>query len=189
MLELDAIFLFEASPRILEYREQPITIIYPDGPRLRRYTPDFELTLCTGEGVLIEVKPRSRLVDAAIQHKLNCITTYLRRSGKRFVILDDTTLRLEPRQSNLRDIYHRASRVRQTMAAYRAALDRYASQFPLSISSALRIFGNSKIDPYSMLLVGLLHCDLEQPITHDTPLHLTKEGDDAWFCITPGYDF
>ena len=45
LLERDAIYLFEASYRIKQYREQPITIHYPDGARLRRYTPDFELVL------------------------------------------------------------------------------------------------------------------------------------------------
>ena len=63
LLELDAIYLFEASPQIVRYREQPVTIKYPDGARLRRYTPDFELVLTTGEVVLIEVKPMRSLKD------------------------------------------------------------------------------------------------------------------------------
>ena len=43
LLELDAIYLFETSLRIVRYREQPHTYLYPDGEKLRRYTPDFEL--------------------------------------------------------------------------------------------------------------------------------------------------
>lgn len=63
LLELDAIYLFEASPLIARFREQPITIQYPDGTRLRRYTPDFELVLATGEIVLVEIKPARRLAS------------------------------------------------------------------------------------------------------------------------------
>jgi len=48
LLELDAIYLFETSPRVVRYREQPPTIHYADGAKLRRYTPDFELLLVTG---------------------------------------------------------------------------------------------------------------------------------------------
>jgi len=42
LLELEAIYLFECSPCIIRYREQPVTIHYPDEAKLRRYTPDFE---------------------------------------------------------------------------------------------------------------------------------------------------
>jgi len=68
LLELEAIYLFETSPRIVRYREQPITINYPDGARLRRYTPDFELVLTTGEIVLIEVKPIRSLQHDEVRH-------------------------------------------------------------------------------------------------------------------------
>jgi hypothetical protein len=57
LLELDAIYLLEASPLVTGYREQPTTITYPDGDRVRRYTPDLEVTLDGGASVWIEVKP------------------------------------------------------------------------------------------------------------------------------------
>jgi len=111
LLELDAIYLFEASSLIEKYRKQPETICYPDDTRIRRYTPDFELTLATGELVFIEVKPRRGLCDPEVRHKLDQVAQYLQRSEKSFVILDDETLRNEPRQSNVRAIYHGAPRV------------------------------------------------------------------------------
>lgn len=73
LLELDAIYLFEASPQIVRYREQPVTIKYPDGARLRRYTPDFELVLNTGEVVLIEVKPMRSLKDEEVIHRKKAV--------------------------------------------------------------------------------------------------------------------
>lgn len=189
LLELDAIYLFEASPQISTYREQPLTIRYPDGPRLRRYTPDFELTLSNGDCVLVEVKPLIGLADKAVRHKLDRVRMHLQRSDQCFLILDDSTLRMEPRQANLRQIYHCAPRIRQPISAYKAALDRHAFRFPLPISSATTLFLDRGVEPYSMLLAGLLRCDLDQPILPETPLHITKEGDDAWFRIAPRHDF
>jgi hypothetical protein len=89
LLELDAIYLFEASPLIAGYREQPITIRYPDGNRLRRYTPDFELRLTTGEIVLVEIKPLRRLRADEVRHTFDLIADHMARSGTSFVILTD----------------------------------------------------------------------------------------------------
>lgn len=189
LLELDAIYLFETSPRILSYREQPDTFSYPDGARLRRYTPDFELTLATSEQVLIEVKPRCSLEYHEVTHKLTCVADHLRRSSRRFIVLDDHTLRREPRQSNLRGIYHQAPRIPPSMAACRAALNRIAQHLPMQIASASRLLGDRAIDPFSLLLAGFLRCDLDRPITPETLLHLTEEADDAWFCIAQGHGF
>lgn len=189
LLELDAIYLFETSPQIVSYREQPNTLSYPDGARLRRYTPDFELTLTTGERVLIEVKPRRNLENDEVRYKLTCVADHLRRSAQDFIVLDDDTLRHEPRQSNLRSIYHQAPRILPSMVACRAALEHYMQRLPLPIASVTRLLGDRAIDPFSLLLAGLLRCDLEQPITPETLLHLTKEADDAWFCIAQGHGF
>jgi hypothetical protein len=189
LLELDAIYLFETSPRVVCYREQPSTLRYPDGPRLRRYTADFELTLSTGSCVLIEVKSRRSLTEPAIQHKLDCIANYLDRSAQTFVILDDDTLRREPRQSNLRSIYHQAPRIPLSTDSCRVALDRHAVQFPLSIESAACLLRARAVDPFSLLLAGLVRCDLDHPISGKTLLHLAKEGSDVWFHIAQGHDF
>lgn len=56
LLELDAIYHFENSPLTSAYTEQPETIQYPDGNRVRHYTPDFELFLADGSSALIEIK-------------------------------------------------------------------------------------------------------------------------------------
>ncbi|WP_230411311.1 TnsA endonuclease N-terminal domain-containing protein [Collimonas humicola] len=189
MLELDAIYLFETSPRIAAYREQPTTIQYPDGDRLRRYTPDFELTLATGEFALVEVKHTRNLADGEVRHKLDCIAAHLQRSARSFVILTDVCLRLEPRQTNLRALYHRAPRVQPTLHACRIALDRHGNEFPMTIEYATTLLAPRAIDPYSLLLAGLLYCDLDTPICGETELHLAEGSDDAWFHIAQGRGF
>ena len=189
LLELDAIYLFEASPRIVRYREQPLQIRYPDGARLRRYTPDFELVLSTGEIVLIEVKPLRSLEDEEIRHKLDCIADHLRRSGQIFVILTDACLRLEPRQSNLRWVYHQASRVPPSAEAGRTIVRHHCYRFPLLIREAIALFGASGVDPYSLLMAGQLSCGLGETLSLDTHITPATEADDAWFWITREYGF
>lgn len=189
MLELDAIYLFEASPQIVRYREQPSTIRYPDGEKLRRYTPDFELLLITGELILVEIKPMSSLQNDEVRHKLDCVAAYLNRCSQTFVILTDDIIRQEPNLSNLRWVYHRAARVPPTADAGRNAVQRHRRQFPLPIGTAVALFAECGLDPYSLLLAGWLRCALSQPISPDTQVILATEADDGWFWISHKYGF
>jgi hypothetical protein len=189
LLELEAIYLFETSPRIVRYREQPLTIHYPDGAKLRRYTPDFELELVTGKIVYIEVKPMSSLQHEKVRHKLDCITEYMRRSETAFVILTDQIIRQEPRLANLRWIYHRSSRVPPTPDAISVAINTYRDSFPLSITAASTLLSAGVVDPYSLLLTGQLYCSLEQTISQETLIELNKEVDNGWFRIAQEQGF
>jgi hypothetical protein len=189
LLELDAIYLFETSPAILRYREQPPTIHYPDGARLRRYTPDFELLLTSGEIVLIEVKPSRSLQDDEVRHKLDRVAEHMLRSGTIFLVLTDTSIRQEPRLSNLRWIYHQAARVPPHPDAQRVAMEQARSHFPASIRAAASFLGMSGIDPYSLLLAGLLNCPLTRPVSLETTIDLATEANHGWFWVAQGHGF
>lgn len=189
LLELHAIYLFETSPRIVQYREQPLRLRYPDGDRLRRYTPDFELVLKSGEIVLVEVKPRRSLSDEAVQHTLKRITDFLRRSSHSFAVLDDLVIRQEPRLSNLQWIYHRASRVPPTHSAALNAIRQCGFEFPMSVRDLSTRFSAIGMDPFSLLLAGWLTCSLDESVNSETFLKLTKETDHDWFWIAKKYGF
>lgn len=189
LLELDALYLLEASPMVQGYREQPTTITYPDGNRVRRYTPDLEVTLCSGEQVWIEVKPAVFLQKEDIQHKLACVASHLKRSGQAFVILTDEVLRQEPRQSNVRTIFHRALRAQLSAGRARSALTRCAEELPTTLARTTQLLAPHGANPYSLLLAGLLHCDLDQPLSSDTPISHTKETDHGWFWLAQEHGF
>lgn len=189
LLELDAIYLFETSHRIVRYREQPMTLHYPDGARLRRYTPDFELVLDSGDVVLVEVKPIRSQRDSEVRHKLDCIAAHLHCTKRSFVILDEGHIRLEPRLSSLRWILHRAARIPPTDEAARAAVMRFQKKFPMSLREASVCFAVNNVDPYSLLLSGRLHCSLGAPMSLDTPIHLIEETNHAWFWIAKEFGF
>jgi hypothetical protein len=175
LLELDAIYLFETSPRIAAYREQPDGFRYPDGEKLRRYTPDFELTLVTGDIVLVEVKPAGRLQEPDTRHKFQCVSQHFDRIGKRFEIFTEGTLRAQPRQSNVRTIYHRASKNALSIDALSMALDRHRGKFPMTLDTAAKLLGAGAVTPYCLLLVGLLRCELTQLLTETTQLELPED--------------
>lgn len=189
LLELDAIYLFETSPLIVRFREQPITIQYPDGKRLRRYTPDFELVLATGEILLVEIKPARRLASTDIRRTFDCIEEHMQRSSIRFAILTDLVLREEPRLRNLKWIYHCAARVPPTHVALDTVLARHAHAFPTSIATAGTLFAAAGIEPYSALLAGRLQCQLNSAVDSHTTLTLPTEGHHDWFRISEEHCF
>lgn len=189
LLELDAIYLFEASPRIVRYREQMPVIRYADGARLRRYTPDFEVVLDTGETITVEVKAARSVADAEISHKIDCIQTYYRRRGEVFAVLTEEILRQEPRQSNLRWIYHQIPRVSPTAEAIRFALSEVRQVFPTSLRHLVTLLEPRAVDPFSALIAGFLHCRLDVPVSLDTEVELTKEDSHAWIFTTPKLGF
>lgn len=189
LLELDAIYLLEVSPHVVRYREQPKTITYPDGGRVRRYTPDFQATLATGESIWIEVKPSVSLDREDTQHKLNCVSEEMKRIQQAFVILTDDVLRREPRQSNARTIWHRAERIRPTNAKAKTILAQCAEKLPASLANTTQLLAPHGIEPYSLLMAGLIRCDLDTPLSSHTQLTLSREADDGWFWIAQEHGF
>jgi hypothetical protein len=189
LLELDAIYLFEASPRIIRYREQPRTIHFPDGARLRKYTPDFELQLAGGELITVEVKPTRSLRNDEVRHKFETLADHMRRSSIPFAILTEASLRTEPRLSSLRRIYHRAARTPPTNDALKRFLLKHWMRFPLSIETAVRLLQIDGIDPYSLLLAGKVCCPLDAPVSGDTILNINSEVHHEWFWISEEHGF
>lgn len=189
LLERDAILLFEMSPNIVRYREQPSSIRYPDGSRLRKYTPDFELCLITGEVVLIEIKPAKNLLKEDVNHSLSCIHLFFQRNDQAFQVITDESIRQEPRLANLRWIHKRLPRVPVSKAAGILALAHSVAELPCSIQMLNQLLRIRNVDSYSLLAMGIAQCDLDTCIQATTEINLTKESDDAWFRISKKYDF
>jgi hypothetical protein len=189
LLERDAIFLFEASFRIKKYREQPITIHYPDGNKLRRYTPDFELVLDIGEIILVEIKHSESLVDRALVHKLDCIERCLRQSGKTFIVLTEKLIRLEPRLTNLRQICAETKRIWPTLETINHVINKYKRYFPTTLQHANELLVQHDLNVQTLFVLGALTIDLSESITSKTLVDITKEDDNAYFWIAQKYGF
>lgn len=175
LLERDAMFLFETSSKIVRYREQPIKIHYPDGNRLRRYTPDFELLLATGETIFLEIKHHTHLENEALLHKLYCISQYFRGLQQPFHVLTDLAIRQQPRLANLNQICAELPRIWPSVASLRSQIYQYQDLFPASYDDAKRILAGNQLSLSSLIVSGLATLDVNQPIEACTPIHLIQE--------------
>lgn len=101
-LEQKACYVFEFSREVLGYREQPLTILYPLGAKILRYTPDFELTLKSGRQVYIEIKPAEKLLVWSIQERLAAIGSYWSQVNADFMVITDEQLNHPILHSNLK---------------------------------------------------------------------------------------
>lgn len=189
LLEWGALYLLEASPAVVRYTDQPETTGYPDGNRLRRYTPDFEVCLRDGSSLLIEVKPKANADKPEIRHKLNAAADFYARQGRTLQVLTDEHIRVEPRLANLRWIYHRAPRVRPSDLKGLLALRHLRDVFPMSIRDAATRLSSIGLDPYTLLMAGALVCDLTSPISLDTRLDINLENSHEWFRVSDRLGF
>lgn len=186
LLELEACYLFEMSPLVISYREQPFRLQYADDARLRLYTPDFELTLDTGDTVLVEIKPAAILARPENRQKYGQIAIHMQRNGQHFSILTDEFIRSEPRLSNLRRAYRDLAAHRPLYERLRSLLPHLAAlQSPCihEVNTILRPYG---VCAFDLLASGLLTCDLAQPLDLSTPVSINAESDHEWIHLSKG---
>jgi hypothetical protein len=101
-LEEKACNLFEFSTIVTSYREQPVSIYYQTQGKICRYTPDFELTINTGEKLYVEIKPYSKLKNPELRNQLTDITKFWKENGYDFVVITDEELKDSELQRNLK---------------------------------------------------------------------------------------
>lgn len=176
LLERDAILLFEFSQGIVSYQEQPEMIEYEQDGEMRKYYPDFSVTLKSGEIIYYEVKPASQLDQPAMQKKYAAIKHHYDSLGKSYRLLLDKRIRMEPRLSNLK-----------ILATAQRRFEDYAFCVDVSIKT-IRLFSNSTVLGLSEFLgfihvlaligSGVICCDLNKNIlAEDNLLRLPTEAD------------
>ncbi|VEB41065.1 TnsA endonuclease N terminal [Chromobacterium violaceum] len=84
LLERDALYLFDFAPQIADIREQPFKFQYAMSNKVRRYTPDYALTMRDGSILIVEVKPTRSLAKPEVREKLLYIRYAMQRQGHQF---------------------------------------------------------------------------------------------------------
>lgn len=177
LLELEACYLFEMSPLVMAYNEQPQKISYAVHNRIAKYFPDFTLQLDTGETVLVEIKHSAILARAEVQEKYNQITDHMLREDQLFSILTETSIRQEPRLSNLRLAYRELLPHAPTNARLEGVLPHLAILKEPTIGDVSSILQPHNISAFDLLARGYLSCDLTLPLNSSTPVSISKERD------------
>lgn len=182
LLELEACFLFEMLPSVLQYREQPLKLKYPDGLRLRTYTPDFELTLHSQQQFLVEIKHSAILARQEIAEKYNKIAAHLKSQGINYVIVTEQVIRHEPRLTILKKAVAALTYPRPTDAFVRNVI----AQMPAgewSVSCLNKYLNQHGLTSADLLAAGYVTCDLETALLTTARVVLTKEPDYEWLRI------
>lgn len=175
-LERDALYLFEFSPGVLEFREQPERVQFATEDGSFTYIPDFELLLRDGSTRHVEIKPAAKLAKPDVTQRFKAIAGHYDRIGRAFQILTEEHIRPEPLLENLKRLAYHAGRLDA------AALDDLVTR--LSILPARTFRGASAVlgddvSVYRLLASGRYHCDLTRAITSDSLIQPAKEHDDA----------
>ena len=101
-LEQKACYVFEFSSEVASYREQPVSVYYQHDGTFKRYTPDFELVLTSGELLYVEIKPVNKLENEELKSQLKSISNFWETQGYAFVVITDKELNQPVLQSNLK---------------------------------------------------------------------------------------
>jgi hypothetical protein len=167
-LERDAVFLFEFSPGVVSFREQPIRTFYTLDGKTRRYTPDFELTLRTGVAPLIEVKPAERIARPDEARRFRAIEHHFACHGRPFQILTEYQIRQSELLENLRlAMRHRTGTYSPQTRRHYVQLFRKARQ--MSFGTAALLAGGPEV-VWNLIDQRLLFCNLRSIVTEHTLL-------------------
>lgn len=181
LLEADACVLFEMSPQIAAYHEQPTRISFPDGDRTRLYTPDYQLELTDGRQFLVEIKPARRLAAPEIRDKFDRIEEHMHRLGLSFIVLTDELIRKQPRLTNLRRLRYDAPLSAVDYDAIRRSLRTVSHSGIVTLGQLIELLDSSTV--VDLLMRGHATCPLDRPLSHDTPVNISLESKHEWFLI------
>jgi hypothetical protein len=184
-LEQKACGLFEFSPGVLSYREQPETIRFQHQGAFRRYTPDFCIEAFGGRKTYIEVKPEKRLSDPIFISRLRDINTALKEHNIGFALMTERELVNPILQSNLR-LLRQSLQTQMTIHLVRTATEYLVKHSEVDIRQLSEVMGSLNI-VYSLIAQRYVKADLMQPITLKSIISVMEEEDYESFLFTCRY--
>lgn len=173
-LERRACYLFEFSPLIHEFLEQPNPIQFPIADRITKYTPDFQLNLLTGETWFVEVKPLDHLHKLHIAERLSKASAWYDRNGYKFIVLTDEELVVPIVEQNLSFLryYHSIDVCRKVSIA---ACDWVRHVSCPTLGGLINTFKDDA-QVYALLCQHVVATDLAQPLSLDSRLFIPEDS-------------
>lgn len=102
-LERDYLYLLDYDREVQAFAEQPLTIEYWDGGKLRRYTPDFHV-VGPGWDRLVECKPTVFAAQEENQRRMRAASAWCREQGWQFCLVTDQDVRAGFRLQNVKSL-------------------------------------------------------------------------------------
>lgn len=176
-LERDLLYHLEFDQNVLWYEMQPFTIrkTMIDG-RLRKYTPDCQITHSDFGNAILECKAEGLLLKESTLQQLQIGSNWADENEHEFFLATETALRTKPRLENLKILYryHRLTIPYNIVEKCLEILN--ASTCGQSLNSLLNQITDHKpwrIKPFIWSLIFHHHIsiDLDQPLTDKSLLY------------------
>ena len=166
-LERRACYLFEFSPGVVAFREQPIKFLIPYFGQIKRYTPDFELIFESGEICYVEIKPKSKLEAPENNSFFKAVFKELKSLGYLFIIITEEELIHPVRERNLTLLRHYLSPpLPQEQIKVASAWLKHATTH-CNFGNLIQVTGSLTV-AYSLIAQGHLWIDIKQPFSSHT---------------------
>jgi hypothetical protein len=172
LTELAAIHLFEFSPGVLSYREQPAVVQYADGEVTRDYYPDFEAVFLSGEVIHLEIKTAKELAKPVAQTKYRAIAAAYARRQHGFRILTDVDIWQTPLHQNLQ-LLASLLHFRPDASSRAAWLKRFGKGL-IPFASVADQIGEKEV--LGLIAWGDAHGNLRQPLDRAALVQLIDAG-------------
>lgn len=172
-LERDFIYLAEFDREVIRYQEQPIKIKYVYDGKQCHYTPDFFIER-QDKKQIVEVKPQYKTEKEEFIAFSTSMQKLLASEGYEYIVITDSTIRLQPRLSNIRLLWYYARipiSTRQKVLVHDFFCNSQKavfSEFCLFLTHAKE----RKELIYALLFHGYLLLDINKPITEDSVISM-----------------
>lgn len=167
-LEYDYLHLLEPDSEVTSYEGQPLRIRYKlkGERRLRFYTPDF-LVRRGERKQIVEVKLKKDAKKEEFQRLFRIAARACSEEGYEFIVVDEETIRLQPRLYNLK-LFWRYAKTPIGSSRYRYYCRELFGEKPqVSLADVVRFFeakNATRREVYALLFWGFLATDLMQPL-------------------------
>lgn len=173
LLERDLMVLQDIDPEVGAFALKPETLVWSEGGREMRYTPDFQVVSRNGAVVYREAMSQRKLdADPSLRGRRSRIIDACAARGASFEIWTETEIRKQPRLANCSRI--RAAVAFLTPTNLSVVQTGLAADRPVSLGSLQTALGPNPEFIGALLglvAVGELTLDLNAAIGPDTELH------------------
>lgn len=172
-LERDFIYLLEFDKEVIKYQEQPFKINYFLDGKKRFYTPDFFVEK-QHKNQVVEIKPQSKIENAEFIHFSNQMTVFFAQKGYEYLVITDSTIRLQPKLSNIKLLW-RYAQMPITTKHQVLTQELFSNSSRILFSNFCSFLYHAKEQKelvYALLFHGYLVTDIEKPITANSVLSL-----------------
>ena len=177
--ELETFQVLEISPLVAAYSEQPAELKYSgvDGIEHRHY-PDILVVLRNGIKMFIEVKPESAITDQALADRTHLIANLLRHKGYQYLLVLPEQVESLAYLENAKYLllYSKMPMPEKVWEMVRCMLNDEAS---MELLALITLLGHTDARSwiYSLVISGVVFCDLSEPITDQTLVRWNSQGE------------